>query len=336
MSSWLRSIPKQGAVLKPSALASIEAPSSDVPVVAVSMEVKQFPSPDIFPRQNRRQAPFNSNIISEPPRQPKPQQQQQQQQQQQPQRASRTAPAQAPVVKPNVKQVTRPTHPEVTVVIPLYNGFEFLEGSLESVRRQTYKNWVGVIGINGHGKTGEPVFSKVKALVTSLGLSDVFTVVNLPDVKGAAGAITEIVKTNVETDLVAHLDCDDIWLPKKLETQVKVMNEDEELGICGTMCRYFGESSDIPTLPTGELRKVDFEKKNPLIHSSILIRRDFADYTDEFVAYDYDCWIRSVLGGIKIANVDAILVFHRIHMKSFYNASNKQDPEAVRLKYNLA
>ena len=223
------------------------------------------------------------------------------------------------------------------MVIPLYNGFEFLEGSLESVRRQTYKNWVGIVAVNGHGKTGEPIVSKVRTLLLNLGLTDVFDVINLPDAKGAPTAITTVIQKNVETEIVAHLDCDDIWLPKKLETQMKLMKEDEELGICGTMCRYFGESSDIPNLPIGELRIDDFVKKNPLIHSSILIRRDFAEYTDEFFGvYDYDCWIRSIKSGIKIVNVDSILVFHRIHVNSHYNASNKQDPEAVRKKYNLA
>jgi glycosyltransferase involved in cell wall biosynthesis len=234
-----------------------------------------------------------------------------------------------------MKQIPKPSNPEVTVIIPLYNGFEFLEGSLESTRRQTFKNWVGIVAVNGHGKTGEPVLSKVRALVASLGMSDVFDVINLPDIKGGAAAITKAAEI-ATTPFVAHLDCDDIWLPKKLETQMKLIDSDEEVGIVGTMCRYFGDSSDIPVLPTGELKKADFVKRNPMIHSSILIRRDLAVYTDEFVAYDYDCWVRNMLYGVKIVNIDNILVFHRVHMKSFYNASGKQDPDLVQKKYNLA
>ena len=236
---------------------------------------------------------------------------------------------------PAMKQIPKPSNPEVTVIIPLYNGFEFLEGSLESTRRQTFKNWVGIVAVNGHGKTGEPVISKVRALVASLGMSEVFDVINLPDIKGGAAAITKAAEI-ATTPFVAHLDCDDIWLPKKLETQMKLVDSDDEIGIVGTMCRYFGDSSDIPVLPPGELRKSDFIKRHPMIHSSVLIRRELATYTDEFVAYDYDCWVRNMLYGIKIVNIDNILVFHRVHMKSFYNASGKQDPELVQKKYNLA
>jgi Glycosyl transferase family 2 len=290
-----------------------QAPSYSEPrvvAVPVSNEVKQFPAPE------RRALPQ--------------QQQPQRQQQQQAVQAKKLA------SQPAMKQIPRPSNPSVTVIIPLYNGLEFLEGSLESVRRQTYKNWVGLIGINGHGKTGEPVLSKVKALITSLGMSDVFEVINLPDAKGAPTTITELAANNATTAYVAHLDCDDIWLPKKLETQMKAVEEDPEIGILGTMCRYFGESSDIPNLPAGTLRRTDFEKKNPLIHSSILIRRELAVYTDEFFGiYDYDCWLRNITADVKIANIDTILVFHRIHMKSFYNASQKQDPEAARKKYNI-
>jgi len=362
MSSWVRQTPTvQGMAKKP------DEPIFQAPMEAVnstSLEVKQYPMPEML-KKNRRPAsvalPVIEPVVEAPvslevrqfplpegyrprrPRneiqdQPQPKQKKQQQEQRAPVTRSQTRepPAKAqPPPPPAMKQIPKPSNPEVTVIIPLYNGFEFLEGSLESTRRQTFKNWVGIVAVNGHGKTGEPVLSKVRALVDSLGMSEVFDVINLPDIKGGAAAITKAAEI-ATTPFVAHLDCDDIWLPKKLETQMKLIDSDDEIGIVGTMCRYFGDSSDIPVLPPGELRKSDFVKRNPMIHSSVLIRRELAVYTDEFVAYDYDCWVRNMLYGIKIINIDTILVFHRVHMKSFYNASGKQDPELVQKKYNLA
>ena len=37
----------------------------------------------------------------------------------------------------------------ISILIPLYNGIEFLEDSVNSVINQTYKNWELLIGING-------------------------------------------------------------------------------------------------------------------------------------------------------------------------------------------
>ena len=320
-------------------------PSEQEPV---SLEVRQFPLPEGYkprnaPRRERNVIQEQQPVAKQPvakqsvakqavAKQPVAQEQRAPVTRSQTREQSAKA---APPPPPVMKQIPKPSNPEVTVIIPLYNGFEFLEGSLESTRRQTFKNWVGIVAVNGHGKTGEPVISKVRALVASLGMSEVFDVINLPDIKGGAAAITKAAEI-ATTPFVAHLDCDDIWLPKKLETQMKLIDSDDEIGIVGTMCRYFGDSSDIPVLPPGELRKSDFVKRNPMIHSSVLIRRDLATYTDEFVAYDYDCWVRNMLYGVKIVNIDNILVFHRVHMKSFYNASGKQDPELVQKKYNLA
>ena len=371
MSSWLRQTPNvQSVVKKPQDTPLIQS-TVDVNE-SVSLEVKQFPPPEHL-RQNRpqttrvytpeqsppppRATPVERRpvAVAERPVAERPAAERPTAQRPTAQRPTAERPTAAPVqrvapvqqraqqrpqqppAKPaqQMKLVPKPSNPDVTVLIPLYNGFEFLEGSLESTRRQTFKNWVGMVGVNGHGATGEPVMSKVRALVASLGLADVFEVVNLPDVKGGAAAITKMAEL-ATTPFVAHLDCDDIWLPKKLETQMKFIDSDDEVGIVGTMCRYFGDSSDIPVLPTGELKKFDFIKRNPMIHSSILIRRELAIYTDEFVAYDYDCWVRNMLFGIKIVNIDTILVFHRIHMKSFYNASGKQEPDAIQKKYKLA
>jgi glycosyltransferase involved in cell wall biosynthesis len=237
-------------------------------------------------------------------------------------------------VAPAVVQMEAPADINVSIVIPLYNGVEFLEDALQSVKRQTYKNWDCLIGVNGHGQTGEPVLTKAMRIVQKLALENRVRVLNLPEAVGGAQAINALVaETTVQ--YIAHLDADDIWLPKKLEIQMAAMTNPSDFGIVGTWCRYFGESTSSPNLPGGALRRTDFYKTNPLIHSSILIKRDLANYTDEFVTYDYDCWIRNVINDVKIFNVNSILVLHRIHKASFYNSSKTQQPELVREKYNF-
>ncbi len=38
----------------------------------------------------------------------------------------------------------------ISILIPIYNGIEFIEQSIGSVLTQTYKDWEIIIGINGH------------------------------------------------------------------------------------------------------------------------------------------------------------------------------------------
>ena len=38
----------------------------------------------------------------------------------------------------------------ITILMPIYNGIEFIEESVKSIIKQTYTEWELIIGINGH------------------------------------------------------------------------------------------------------------------------------------------------------------------------------------------
>jgi glycosyltransferase involved in cell wall biosynthesis len=38
----------------------------------------------------------------------------------------------------------------ITILMPIYNGIEFINESVESIIGQTYEEWELIIGINGH------------------------------------------------------------------------------------------------------------------------------------------------------------------------------------------
>jgi hypothetical protein len=310
-----RLFPSKNSSPAPRVSANNETASNDqTPRAPSNTEVVPYPSPSRLFSSGQRQAnkPASSPLKANPRSVVK----------------NPTVP-QAPVV-----QMEAPHIVDVTIAIPLFNGVEFLADALQSVKRQTYGNWEGIIGINGYGISADAIVTRVSQVVQKAGLLNRFRITNLAEAEGAAQAINALV-AEATTPFIAHLDADDIWLPKKLEIQMETIMSDPEIGIVGTWCRYFGESTNSPNLPGGLLRKSDFVKMNPLIHSSILIKREIANYTDEFVTYDYDCWIRNMLDGVKIFNNNSILVLHRIHKSSFFNASNTQKPELVRKKYNL-
>ena len=43
----------------------------------------------------------------------------------------------------------------ISILMPIYNGIQFIEESVSSIKCQTYKDWELIIGINGHEKNSD-------------------------------------------------------------------------------------------------------------------------------------------------------------------------------------
>ena len=220
---------------------------------------------------------------------------------------------------------------KVSILIPLYNGVEYIEECLESVKGQFHADFECIIGVNGHGDNGGECLKTVCLILEKI-KDDRFRVVNLPNVKGAPSAINALVGI-ATSNWVAHLDADDKWHPMKLRTQVNAIQDNSVIDVCGTWCQYFGDWNGGPQIPGGFVPPDVFHRMNPMVHSSILIRKELAFYTDEFVTYDYDCWVRRLVEGKVFYNVPLPLTYHRVYSTSAFNASGQQKPELVRLKY---
>jgi glycosyltransferase involved in cell wall biosynthesis len=222
--------------------------------------------------------------------------------------------------------------PSVSVLIRLYNGIEFLHESLASVCQQSYDDWDLLIGVNGHGPDGNDVHKKANEIVKQNKYRDQIRVINYPTVKGGAEVMNALV-ADAKAQWVAFLDVDDMWLETKLLKQIHIRDLYPHLDVIGTYCRYFGQMKGSPQIPVGEITLDDFKTCNPMINSSILMRKELTNFTDRFYLDDYDLWCRLALEGRRFYNLDDVLTLHRIHGASAYNASKKQDPEALRAHY---
>jgi len=153
----------------------------------------------------------------------------------------------------------------------------------------------------------------------------------MPDVQGRVEALNAL-KEMSGGDWIAVLDCDDIWEEDKLITQMIAVDMSViPMDIIGTFCTYFGEyTSEGPALPSGWIPHEQVMKSNPIIHSSVLMRRDVAVWMDRFGIEDYDLWIRSSKADKKMFNIPHNLVRHRIHAASAFNGKGRQDLNGLR------
>ena len=222
--------------------------------------------------------------------------------------------------------------PCISVIIRLYNGIEYLNETIDSVISQQYDEWELMIGVNGHGSDGGDVFRQALAIVESKGDPRI-QVKNYPDVRGGAQALNALA-ADAKYEWVAILDADDKWHPLKLLNQVYMINHIvPQPDVIGTHCEYFGEQTGRPSLPSGYINTNVFREYNPIINSSVIMRKSLVDFMDFYNLDDYDLWCRLSLQGCIFFNLPDRVTYHRIHSDSHYNASKKQDPDALRNYY---
>jgi glycosyltransferase involved in cell wall biosynthesis len=200
----------------------------------------------------------------------------------------------------------------ISILMPIYNGIEFINDSVSSVLNQTVGDWELIIGINGH-----PPLSNVYLVAKQYELQNSkIRVLDLTDIKGKSNALNVMIQY-CNYSYVALLDVDDIWQPKKLEMQQYYLNVYD---VIGTKCVYFGDMENIvPRIPEGDLSNFDFMAFNPVINSSAIIRKELCRWVENGIE-DYDMWLRLSKKGHKFYNLTDVLVKHRIHKQSAFNA----------------
>jgi glycosyltransferase involved in cell wall biosynthesis len=209
--------------------------------------------------------------------------------------------------------------------MPIYNGVEFIQESVPSILAQTETTWELLIGINGY-PANSPVYKIVLAYLATL-RDDRIKLFDFPDCKGKAATLNEMVP-KCQYPYVALLDVDDIWLPTKLETQRPFLRK--EYDVIGTKCVYFGDWNNIvPTIPIGSIAPFNFLENNPMINSSAVVKKEFANWNSAWDGVeDYDLWLRLWRQGRSFYNCPEVLVKHRIHRSSAFNAKGNNNQVA--------
>jgi len=221
----------------------------------------------------------------------------------------------------------------ISILMPIYNGIEFINESVSSILEQTYDNWELLIGINGHPPNSE-VYQIAKAFQEknakagqALGKIRVFDFYNI---KGKANTLNEMIKY-CNYDYVALLDVDDIWHPQKLEIQTVWLNNYD---VIGSNCVWFGDRPGIvPKIPQYDFSNFNFANVNPIINSSVVVRKELCNWNENGIE-DYDLWIRLWKLNKKFYNCPEILVKHRIHSTSAFNSGGKNNnivPDLLKL-----
>lgn len=193
----------------------------------------------------------------------------------------------------------------VSVILPVRNGEAWLARSIASILRQTHRTLELIVVDDGStDRTG--------AIARATGDPRVTVLTQSP--RGLPRALNRAVGES-RGPLIARMDADDESRPERLARQVAFLAARPEVGVVGTACVERGPAGEETLLrpPEGDeaIRRA-LIRYNPLVHSSIMMRRAVLDrvggYDEAFaVAQDYDLWLR--LGAVtRLANLGDPLV----------------------------
>ena len=223
----------------------------------------------------------------------------------------------------------------IFVLIPLYNGIEYLPEAIHSVLQQTYTNWKILVGINGHGDKSIQLANQVREISNDARIE---VIIQPPEINNKSKSLNHLVRLLGPLGpgpWIALLDADDAWLPRKLEAQVAAALENPQCEVIGTQCSYFGNLSGAPRIPLGSIPRKATLEANPIINSSVLLKTKYAHWNELLFKEgyeDYELWLTLDFQGVRMFNVSETLVRHRIHPTSFFN-TNTGDTTSLKQSF---
>jgi glycosyltransferase involved in cell wall biosynthesis len=218
----------------------------------------------------------------------------------------------------------------VTILLPVFNGEDYLPEAIDSILRQTHEDFEFLIIDDG---------STDRSLEIIRGYEDprIRILINSDRLK-LSGALNRGLDEAKGT-FIARMDADDIALPDRLRKQVDFLNHNAEVGLCGTSIRVFGqarERNDIYPKSTEDIRSYALFDC-PFCHPTVMFRREW--FASHLLRYsgcyypteDFELWSRAI-EQFPSVNLEEVLLRYRIHEKSMTGADwDEMDRQAARV-----
>lgn len=208
----------------------------------------------------------------------------------------------------------------VSIIMASYNSSMYIKETINSVKKQTYKNWELIISDDGSNDSTVTVIQqeakddeRIKILISSKNF-------------GAAVARNRALELT-KGRYIAFLDSDDLWKTEKLENQIKFMKE-RNAWMCFTSYDLINEVGEYKkTISVPEIVDYnDFLRKPITCTHSIMFDLNFIDKNNLFMpeirrGQDAATWLKVLKTGVIGYGLNISLCSYRRHSGSL--SSNK-------------
>jgi glycosyltransferase involved in cell wall biosynthesis len=217
--------------------------------------------------------------------------------------------------------------------MPVYNGATYLNEAIDSILNQTYNDFEFLIIDDGSTDGSVKIIksyddNRIRLFENNnnLGQSETLN-------KGLILA---------RGKYIARMDQDDVSMPERLERQAEFMEDNPQIGVCGSWLQLMGKFDGILELDTkSEDIKMNLLTNQNLAHPAVMIRKDTLvkydlNYNPAYsIAQDYDLWVR-MFEFCSFANIPEALIKYRMHNNQNSKKSGEQNnAETSRVLTNL-
>ena len=217
---------------------------------------------------------------------------------------------------------------KVSVIIPAYNKAALTVKTVESVLGQTYENIEAIVIDDGStDDTAQrllPYYGRIKYMRKE---------------NGGACSARNVGIRSATGEYVALLDCDDIYLPGKIEKSVGYLEQRPDMGFVHTPVYFVDETGArmrrypfFGRRPSGWINE-KLLKKNFICNSTVVARKgcfEKAGYFDEsiFTPADWDMWLR-LSEHYKAGYIDLPLTLYRSSESYILNNLERSKKECM-------
>ena len=206
----------------------------------------------------------------------------------------------------------------VSVIMPMYNSASTLADSVASVIAQDYQLWELII-IDDHSSDDSI------AIANTLADMDQRIIILKTERNVGSGKARNKGISQAQGELIAFLDSDDLWLPQKLDIQVRMFSDENVNFVCSAYQRFNSvtlktENVGVPEVLTFD----DLLKTNYIGCLTVVLRRKaFSNliFPEMRKRQDYALWLSLIKVDGKVHCLNDVLARYRFGHES--TTSNK-------------
>lgn len=234
-------------------------------------------------------------------------------------------------------------YPLVSVIMNCFNSAEFLREAVESVLAQTYTSWEIIFWDNQSTDESAEIYKNYTDQRLKYFYAPEHTVL---------GQARNLAVAQAKGEWLGFLDCDDVWLPEKLEKQVSIINREgpetglvygQMLVIINGKCQSlwsrrmakYQTKTRLAILPEGSIfSKLVYDNFIPLVTalvSSVAYAHSGGITPTYKHSEDFDLFLK-ITGQFKARAVQEVIALYRIHDK---NVSESQHNELVSETFDI-
>lgn len=208
----------------------------------------------------------------------------------------------------------------ISVILPVYKNDkpEWLQQSIGSIIRQTYKNYHLFIGVDG------PIGEEISTVLKYYEKFEEIDVFYYEQNRGLACVLNDLLDVCFinSYEYIARMDADDVSLPERFEKQLVYLENNPSIDVVGgAISEIDDEGNDrgkVIVYPYAPKDCFDFfSKRNPHAHPAVMFRKRFFDkagckYRPEYRQnQDTMLWLDGMKAGTQHTNIPDIVLNFR-------------------------